>query len=541
MKLKLSILLGTQFALALPTQGFKDPIYQAFKAEINRAHDSLRSQGGQKPYLIRGNLYRYERSSWYASQGHLDLKTVDTLYSLDIDLRVGSPKLDQSQFFAADIGGHQAYASFPPSGDSLLVRKALWSILDQKFKIALEILPQKQNWLAEHPEVRVPPSWIPQGPMFVDMSYAQELQDTNLIANRLRSMSALLEPKGKALESRAKFEYVKTTSWYYDTEGRELRQSLNENTLVAALLDQAQDGAPIWNYIRHSNAQISKILDKDWNQEALQLQRRMDTLKRSAALKHYRGPVLFEGEATGSFWQGVLMDQLAQVPMNADISQSPHPLVQLLGQKILGSGLDLEIDPKDRPDSLGLYPRFNFDQEGAPAQSGFLIQKGRLIKLPKRLSPYPGQSDSTLGGHFQFGGFYPSFVAIRSQNAMDSLEFAHYLQNLCVEEGIPSILRVIKVWDKDALELLSHPLASQAREAAEMELLDPKTMKSTPVRGILFNPYNLKDLRSLSAFSQENYVKENHGVQNMLYPKRMILNLDDLNPRNELPPKSLLP
>lgn len=540
MKSMLYPLLLCSTLYAIPSMGFPDPIYRAFKQEIQRAQDSLRSQGGLKPYLIRGNLYRYERTTWVASQGVLERKSIDTLYSVDLDLRVGSPALDQSQFDAMDQGDHSGFAAFPPSGDPLLVRKAIWSMLDQKFKVALEVLPQKKTWLAEHPQTKVPASWIPQTPLMQNMDFAAPIGDTSPVRTKLMELSQRIEKNGDALDSRAKYEYVKTTSWYFDTENREVRQSMSENTLVAARLDQAKDGSPIWNYLRKSSPNSQDLLNLDWNLPGDKLRQRQLELKEQVALNHYRGPVLFSDDAAGSFWQGVLLDQISNVPMNNDISQNGQALVQLMGQKLLPSGLSLEINP-ELDSTSSFYPRFAYDQEGAKAESGLLISNGKLIKLPRRLSPYRDQPDSTIGGNYQFGGFNPSLWKISAKETMDSSAMIQYLQKLCAEEGIQEILKVRKIWDKDAYELLIHPLARNANEAAEFELFNPKTQASRAVRGLVFNPYNLKDLRSLSAFSRELTNKDNQGVQNLIYPRTMILNLDDLNPRTEIPANSLLP
>lgn len=520
----------------------QDPILGAIQAECQRAKDSLRSPNGQKPYLVRATLHRLERTNWFASLGRLESKNIDTIYELRVDVRIGTPEFDQSQFYDVNLSDQAQFAQFPPSGDPLLIRKAIWSGLDREFKAALEILPQKKAWVQDHPEKKLPKSW-PSPPAFAnfeDLSYP--IGDTSLISKKITELSSSLEPKVEALESRAKYEYVKTTTWYYDTDNRKSKQIQSENTLVAALLTQAYDGTPLWDYLRHSDPDAKQVLQNDWNIEAKDIRNRINTLKAIPPLSHYRGPVIFSGEAAGEFWQAVLMDQISRVPNTHDISQSPHPIVNLLGQRLLPKGIDIKITPSVKKwNSKEIYHSFNYDQEGVLAEEGDLVRDGRLVKLPRKLCAYAGQKDSTLGGHFFFGSFFPGVTQISSREGLVQDEFNKNLRILAQDEGISEILQVRKIYDSDAIGLLSHPLTSAAYESTQMELYNPVDGSHRPVRGIVFSEYSLRDLRYLQSFSKELYLKENHGVQSLIYPERMILGLDDLQPRNETPPLSLLP
>jgi hypothetical protein len=112
---------------------------------------------------------------------------------------------------------------------------------------------------------------------------------------------------------------------------------------------------------------------------------------------------------------------------------------------------------------------------------------------------------------------------------------------LGTDEGTGYGLVVSKLADEDAVKLLRHPLASGLASTdgmdgrgsfsltppCEIDRLDSKTGKLTPVRGLSFPPIDSKSLRDIAAVGNKPWLHEPQAAFSVLCPS-LLFNLLDL-------------
>jgi hypothetical protein len=109
-----------------------------------------------------------------------------------------------------------------------------------------------------------------------------------------------------------------------------------------------------------------------------------------------------------------------------------------------------------------------------------------------------------------------------------------------MDEGIGQGLRVSKPLDEDAFKLLRHPLANQLVSSdagdgkgsfalntpCEVDLIDAKTGKAIPVRGLSFPALDSKSLRDIVAVGNRSTLYEPQAAYSILCPWLLFSLLD---------------
>jgi hypothetical protein len=153
-------------------------------------------------------------------------------------------------------------------------------------------------------------------------------------------------------------------------------------------------------------------------------------------------------------------------------------------------------------------------------------------------------------GHWRYSLAYPGVVDVTSENALPDSALKAELRKKSLEEGNRGGLIVSKFSDRDALELLRHPLAANISadyysdesgtiylpSPVTVERIDAKTGDVSPVRGLGFNSVDSKSLRMISAAGEKKYLHEPLAGFSVLCPA-LLLDLVDLQVLRETNPR----
>lgn len=522
------------------------------RAEIRRSLDSLSVAGRPEPYFLSAMMWDIQSWTATASEGVRESHGSERMRLLDVDVRVGNYDLDQSLFQGAMVFGPGLRAPVPETPEPLLLRQALWALIDARYKVGLETLAQKKAFLAgRHLRERLPDWTRGSGKpgTRIDLDSIRP-PDTAAVLRALTAASLASEASPAALESRLGFQYYYTTFYYVDSEGHAYVQSLQEHTLVGAALVQSIDGSPEWDYFRQSARQGLPRLGPAsegpgwttaWSDSLGRITQRLNALARLPAATSYRGPILFDGAAAGEIVHRALLQPQTQLrePLGEG-TEAPH-LLSLEGRRLFPRFLTI----RDQPDGPQLpwgkpYGAYRFDHQGEPGKPVQLVEKGKVVDFYAGKTPFRSGQTAGSNGHHRYGGGFPGIVTVESERALppDSLRLA--LAAWANEEGIPMGLRVRRFLDEDAFKLLRHPLASRlplsSGTASEggfvlpavvaADLYDPESDRWLPVRGLHCAPIDTKSLRSLVATGDRQAILEPQGSFTLLCPSLLFSLLD---------------
>src|SRR5437867_1616047 len=126
-----------------PAAAASSPVLQALEQEMKRGMDVLGKKGDPGPYFISYEANEITETDISASQGALKSNTSDRSRYLDVEVRVGDYKLDNTHEIRGQRGGGApnnapGSISMPIDDDVDALRSVVWLETDRRYKAAVE-------------------------------------------------------------------------------------------------------------------------------------------------------------------------------------------------------------------------------------------------------------------------------------------------------------------------------------------------------------------------------------------------------------------
>ncbi len=535
----LLIAMGPGAAAGAQVPQDNDHTLQAMRDEMDRAKTRLELKIPNidqpvRPYYLEYRLLDLEVREVVAEFGTLLSSTHTRNRFMDVQARVGSYKLDSSNFVSDD--GFRGFIG--PTGsvgidrdyDSL--RQDLWIATDQAFKEAVETYSRKQAYLSSlarqsdiddfskaEPVQLIEPLETPD---WTGRNWDQEARET----------SATLRAFSEIHESRVTYYLVYATEYLLTSEGTEIRQNRHFAAIEAGMGTFADDGVPLNHFYasyatRPADLPTVENVRKRLNVTGTELM----ALRAAPPAQDYTGPVLFEARAAAPLLAQVLGPAVngARPP----ISFSPvmeqmlgnlggkSDWVGRLGARVLPSTVSVVDDPgvKDfnRTPLIGGYA---VDNEGVRAQKVTLVESGNVKN--ELMSRRPGPDSNQSNGHGRAAFLNDakptmSNLFFSSAETLSPAELKKKFLDACRAEKL-SFCLVVREMDNPALSLLhqedfSELLASYGGGAGTGDRLPlvvyrvyPETGREEMIRGSRIIGLNSRALRNYAGIGNDSFV-----------------------------------
>jgi predicted Zn-dependent protease len=515
-----------------------DHTLQAMRDEMARAKTRLELKIPNidqpvRPYYVEYRLLDLELREVVAEFGTILSSTHTRNRFMDVEARVGSYRLDSSNFVSDD-----AFRGFiGPTGsvgidrdyDSL--RQDLWIATDQAFKEAVETYSRKQAYLSSlarqsdiddfskaDPVQLIEPLETPD---WTNRNWEQEARET----------SATLRAFSEIHESRVTYYLVYATQYLLTSEGTEIRKNRHFAAIEAGMGTFANDGVPQNHFYATYATRPADLPGVDTVRKGLNVTgTELMALRAAPPAQDYTGPVLFEARAAAS----VLAQVLGPAANGArpPISFSPvmeqllgnlggkSDWVGRLGARVLPTSVSVVDDPgaKDfnRTPLIGGYA---VDDEGVRAQKVALVENGNV--KGELMSRRPGPDSNQSNGHGRAAFLNDakptmSNLFFTSAETLSPAELKKKFLDTCRAEKLAYCL-VVREMDNPALSLLhqedfSELLASYGGGAGTGDRLPlvvyrvyPETGREEMIRGSRIIGLNSRALRNLAGIGNDSF------------------------------------
>jgi TldD protein len=520
-----------------------DHTLQAMRDEMARSKARLElkipnTDQPVKPYYIEYRLLDLDVRAIGAEFGTL-LSSVHTRQRfMDVAARVGSYKLDSSNFVSDD-----AFRGFiGPTGsvgidrdyDSL--RQDLWIATDQAFKEAVDTYSRKKGYLSS----------LARQSDIDDFSKAEPVQlveplETPDWSNRnweqeARETSAVMRVFSQIHEARVTYYLVYGTEYLLTSEGTEIRQNRKFAAIEAGLSAAADDGVPVKHYYAVYAVRPGDLPNVDAVRKALNVTcTELMALRSAPPAQDYTGPVLFEARAAAPLLAQVLSPAIngARPP----ISFSPvleqmltglggkSDWVGRLGARVLPPSVTLVDDPTDKEfKGTPLIGGYGVDDEGVRGEKITLVENGTLKN--ELMSRRPGPDFEQSNGHGRAAFLNDakptmSNLIFSSTETLSPADLKKKFLDQCRAEKKSEreqYCLVVREMDNPALSLLhqedfSELLASFGGGAGTGDRLPlvvyriyPDSGREEMVRGARIIGLNTRALRNIAGIGSDNFV-----------------------------------
>jgi predicted Zn-dependent protease len=534
----LLVAMGAGAAAGAQAPQDNDHTLQAMRDEMARAKTRLELKIPNidqpvRPYYIEYRLIDLDVREVVAEFGTLFSSTRTRNRFMDVAARVGSYKLDSSNFVSDD--GFRGFIG--PTGsvgidrdyDSL--RQDLWIATDQAFKEAVETYSRKQAYLSSlarqsdiddfakaEPVQLVEPLETPD---WTSRNWDQEARET----------SAALRAFSEIHESRVTYYLVYATEYLLTSEGTEIRQNRHFAAIEAGMSALADDGVPLSHFYAAYTARPADLPSVETVRKGLNVAgTELMTLRAAPPAQDYTGPVLFEARAAAPMVAQVLGPALngARPP----ISFSPvmeqllsglggkSDWVSRLGARVLPSGVSVVDDPGAKNfNGTPLIGGYAVDNEGVRAQKVTLVENGNLKSELMSRRPGPDSDQSNGHGRTAFFDAKPTMsnLFFSSAETLSAADMKKKFLDTCRAEKLAYCL-VVREMDNPALSLLhqeefSELLASYGGGAGTGDRLPlvvyrvyPETGREEMIRGSRIIGLNSRVLRNVAGIGNDSFV-----------------------------------
>ena len=521
--MKKTILTALALAAALAAAGglnaappADDRVFAAMKDEMSRSMEKLNMDNLGKPYFISYHIGDGHSFSVKAGFGAVESLDSSDYRRLKVDLRAGSPKFDNSNYAPNVWEGYSAETDWNISLDDNYdaLRFAVWSATDKAYKKALETLSKKKAFVESKNMAELYDDMTPQAPYELYRPFAVERLDEALWRENIRKVSAVFLKYPEVKYSSVRLSFSSGGVRYLNSGGSANRQPSCSGAVAIEASGYAPDGFRLKS--SHTDdfclAKDAPSL-KDLLAAADELGRTLVRLSKSEPIKAYIGPVLFEKEAAGKFFETLLVNNLANPRevwteknrwSNDTVFRRAGELVERLGMRVTAPFLNVVDDPAARyHEGVPLSGFYEVDDEGVPAQKIRLVTKGRLAEYYMSRAATRDFMKSNGHGRGDFTDYpagSPSNVFILPEDnpakVLPLSELKKKFLDLCREQELEYCLLV------KGLDGLYGPFS------AWKVYLDGR---EEPVHGIEFTGTSLRALRDITAVSKETGVYNLQG------------------------------
>jgi TldD protein len=465
--------------------------------ELARSMTALRAHA-DPPYFASYEVTDGQHVSVSASLGALDHSSASRQRNLDVDVRVGDHKLDNTHAVRASRhdSRHTVSGWLPFEDDAYAVRSALWRRTDEAYKHAAEELQKVQANASVSAEAddkaddfsRETPTVYRETPATLEV-------DRAAWETRLRALSAEFRRWPDLTSGSVGLSADAETVYYVNTDGTSYQQPRVHARITVRAAAIAADGAWLGRVESFDAGSVDRLPDDATIRKKLErVAEDVVALRKAPLAEPYLGPAILEGKAASVFFHEVFGHRIEGHRQKTDTEG--QTFAKKVGQPIMPAFLDVYDDPTiatlDGRDLNGFY---RFDDEGIPARKASLVENGVLRSFLLSRAPTRGFTQSNGHGrrseHFSVVARQGNLV-VAPTSTVSRPELTKQLLDLVKQQGKPYGLvfreldggfTITQRFEPQSFKLLSVMVFRLYPDGRE-ELIRGADLEGTPLRAL---------------------------------------------------------
>ncbi len=413
---------GTYFTLAMLVlsvsasstravdSGAGKEVIETLKLELNRSIKKLKNAGKAPVYFLAYRLYEGDSGETIsASNGALNSEDFGTKpwRMLAVELRVGSPKLDNTHYLRRDHTrptsvyeiSSKRDSILPGSGGGLPLREALWLKTDEAFKNAQQrFLSVKASDDVLAAEEDLSGDFIVQSAQnFIDSSPSAPRVDRSEWEARLRRVSKVFSTHKNIEQSQVSLISRPTTRYLVDSEGTVVVEKQLSQYVTITASSLTDDGMQLNLQDTVVGKDLTKLGDETvLTERAEKLAGKIDELRAAPLAESFVGPAILSGRAAAVFFHETLGHRVEAVHEKSEVEGKTF--AKKIGSAIMPSFISV-IDDPTATSACGepLNGHYKYDDEGVLGQPVTIAKKGILTGFLLGRTPLQGFEKSN--GH----------------------------------------------------------------------------------------------------------------------------------------------
>ncbi|HEY3244529.1 MAG TPA: metallopeptidase TldD-related protein, partial [Phycisphaerae bacterium] len=413
--------------------------------ELRYSMEHLTGPDGTKPYYLAYTIAENERVTLSAGYGALESDDSNRSRQLDIDLRVGDYKLDNTHQIrdggrSGPAGGAgSTRITIEDNPDS--IRHDVWLATDEAFKAALtryarvqtdvKVKVEEEDKSADFSREEPNTYYEPRLPLALERDARRgQLKRVSAMARDF----PLVYSATVALADEVNGRYMVTS------EGTRLQTSSKRCRVFLQASTKAEDGMDLSQTRIFDAASEERLPDEAALASAMQqVIDQVLALRAAPLVQPYTGPAILRNRASGVFFHEIFGHRI-EGHRQKDVTEG-QTFTKKINQEVLPTFLSVYDDPTQaQQGAIDLAGYYRFDDEGVAARRVPIIQDGVLKTFLLSRSPVAGFTASNGHGRRQPG--LPAVsrqgnLIVESAKSVNFDELRNILVQECQRQGKP--------------------------------------------------------------------------------------------------------
>jgi predicted Zn-dependent protease len=428
-----------------------DVILRAMRDELDRSMKKLKLENLDGPYFIAYRILERSSVNASATAGSLLGSGESRSRMLTVEVRVGSPALDNTNFLSLPVGPSGVARMFGGTMPVTLendydeLRRQLWLATDGAYKKALDDLSKKRAALQNRTRSDEIPDFAKADPVTISRGAepVSRLRRADLEA-QVRGLSSIFAKTPDVHRSSVQISDGNSTVWYINSEDSSFVRQTPLVSLVVQAATQADDGMPLQDFATAYARSLEQLPKKaELDGMVKELRNNLQALRSAPAPDNYTGPVLFEGQAAAEIFSQALAPKLlaARMPISDNpqvtsriTSQAENPLADRIGSRVLPVFLSVADKPVlSQHNGVPLVGGYPVDDDAVRAGETQVVQAGILKTLLSTRNPVRAVLSSS--GNRRGNQALPSNVIVTAEGGLAAPELKQRLIDLAKQRG----------------------------------------------------------------------------------------------------------
>ena len=378
-------------------------LLRAMNEELERSFEHLKNVEEAPLYFLMYAVTEEISHALAASLGALQGESDSHSRMLDIDLRVGSPDLDNTHrirggfgfSFRSMFGGG---ASIPIEDDADAIKAKIWLATDTAFKNAQErLIKVKANRAVKVEEEDLSADFSSEEPTVYLGELERVFFDKKAWKEKVKRYSLRFKEHPFVYGSSASITMNTSNRYMLSTEGTKIQTGRTLIRLGLMCRTKADDGMELRRYKGFDTRSWDKLpSDEEVEQAIDKLVQELKDLREAPLAEPYTGPAILMNRASGVFFHEIFGHRIEGHRQKSE--QEGQTFTKKVGQEVLPEFLSVYDDPTiaDFGD-VDLRGHYRFDDEGIASQRVPVVEKGVLKNFLMSRSPVEGFNKSN--GH----------------------------------------------------------------------------------------------------------------------------------------------
>jgi predicted Zn-dependent protease len=386
-----------------------NPVQKAMTQELDRSFTTLKKVSDTPLYFLQYTITDVGQADLSASLGALSEDQTNHNRYLDVDVRVGSPALDNTHEIREESGGFSLSMfgiPFPVSLDNDIdaLRALLWSETDRAFKTAQErFIKVKTNKAVKVAEQDTSGDFSSVKPVTFTGETVGIASDIQPWRDRIKNLSYILKQYPWIHSSSVSFAARAKNSYIVNSEGTQIVQGVTHYRVSVYVSTTADDGMELSLYLPFDSRDLAGLPDDETIKKGIDSTvHNLESLRKAPLVEPYTGPAIMVNKAAGVFFHEIFGHRIEGHRQKSE--SEGQTFTKKVGEKVLPDFISIYDDPTIKNlEGIDLNGFYQYDNEGVPAERVTVVENGVLKNFLMSRSPVAGFARSNGHGRRQYG------------------------------------------------------------------------------------------------------------------------------------------